>query len=202
MSIRVFGSATSPQSEIQFTISDYVHDGVVSVVGNFNDWTPGMDVFVLHREGTRVALVTVSGLSEVRFRYLGSEGVWFDDADADEIDDQGCLLRLPPSPSREPPGDDVAEDLPPTSTRAPLPHSRPTRDLTPLGRMPVDILIPTPPISGGSCTAWRATWTTTPGCHPDAPASAARPRRLWLQASIPALRQHSSCCRGVAHVAQ
>ena len=57
-----------------------------------------MDVFTLRPDGTRMAIVTVSDVSEIRFRYLGSGAVWFDDADADEIDDQGCLLRLPPAP--------------------------------------------------------------------------------------------------------
>ena len=97
MSIQVYHSASSSETEIRFTISDYVHDGVVSVVGSFNDWTPGVDVFTLRPDGTRMALVSVADVSEIRFRYLGSGAMWFDDADADEIDDQGCLLRFQPA---------------------------------------------------------------------------------------------------------
>jgi hypothetical protein len=95
MSIQVHRSATPGETEIRFVISDHLHEGAVSVVGTFNDWTPGIDVFTPRPDGTREAVVTVAGTADVRFRYLGSGGTWFDDADADGIDDNGCLLHLP-----------------------------------------------------------------------------------------------------------
>jgi hypothetical protein len=45
MSIQVHRSATPGETEIRFVISDHLHEGAVSVVGTFNDWTPGIDVF-------------------------------------------------------------------------------------------------------------------------------------------------------------
>jgi hypothetical protein len=86
--------ASTGETLIQFTIADHVHEGVVSIVGSFNDWTPGIDVFVLRANGTRVADVTVTGTDDVVFRYLGSGGVWLDDPDADEIDERGSVIHL------------------------------------------------------------------------------------------------------------
>jgi hypothetical protein len=86
--------SSAGETLIQFTIADHVHEGVVSIVGSFNNWTPGVDVFVLRSNGTRVADVTVAGCEDIHFRYLGSGGVWFDDPDADEIDEIGSVIHL------------------------------------------------------------------------------------------------------------
>ena len=60
--------------------------GKVSVVGNFNDWTPGAAPLKKRSNGTISAAVSVPADYIVAFRYLGENGTWFDDADADFID--------------------------------------------------------------------------------------------------------------------
>ena len=97
MTVQIYRSTSSDQVQIRFTIDDHVHEGVVSVVGSFNDWTPGLTVFVLQPNGKRVADVTVDGTADVYFRYLGSNGTWFDDSDTDDSDerpDGGAVIRL------------------------------------------------------------------------------------------------------------
>ena len=81
-------------AKIQFVLPDDVHDGAVSVVGSFNDWSPGVHRLVRRSNGTRSVSVAVPRGQEVRFRYLGNGGVWFDDPDAHEITCDGSVFRL------------------------------------------------------------------------------------------------------------
>ena len=53
--------------------------GAVSVVGNFNDWNPYTHPLRKRANQTRSAAVTVRAGSTLHFRYLGEDGVWFDD---------------------------------------------------------------------------------------------------------------------------
>jgi 1,4-alpha-glucan branching enzyme len=66
----------------------------VSVVGDFNDWTPGLHQLRRRSNGTRSATVTLPTGSTVRFRYLGEGGRWFDEPDADAHDGDASVLRL------------------------------------------------------------------------------------------------------------
>jgi hypothetical protein len=68
--------------------------GRVSVVGTFNDWTPGAHVLRRRSNGTRSVSVTLPAGSTVRFRYLGEDGHWFDDQDADEVTSEGGTVQL------------------------------------------------------------------------------------------------------------
>ena len=70
--------------------------GMPAVVGNFNDWTPGAHVLRRRSNGTRSVSVTVPTGSSVHFRYLGENGLWFDDPDAAVITDTGGVVQLPP----------------------------------------------------------------------------------------------------------
>ena len=81
-------------TRIQFILPDDVHDGPVSVVGTFNDWTPGVHKLVRRSNGTRSVSVEVPAGEEVRFRYLGSGGVWFDDEDAQLLEAQASLVSV------------------------------------------------------------------------------------------------------------
>lgn len=63
--------------------------GRISVVGSFNGWLPGVHGFVVDGAVQRVS-VTLPATEEITFRYLGQW--WFDDPDADWIDDQGSHL--------------------------------------------------------------------------------------------------------------
>jgi 1,4-alpha-glucan branching enzyme len=80
-------------AKIQFVLPDDIHDGAVSVVGSFNDWRPGTHRLVRRSNGTRSVSVAVPRGQELRFRYLGNGGVWFDDPDAHEITGEGSVFR-------------------------------------------------------------------------------------------------------------
>ena len=93
MTVQVHRSSVTGEALIRFIIDDHVHEGVVSVVGSFNDWTPGVTVFILQPNGTRVAEVTVPADEDVHFRYLGSEGSWFDEPDVG-VTDAGSVIHF------------------------------------------------------------------------------------------------------------
>ena len=67
--------------------------GRVSVVGTFNDWTPGTHELRKRSNGTRSVSVTLPAGETICFRYLGEHGAWFDEPDADAVTDEGSLLR-------------------------------------------------------------------------------------------------------------
>ena len=82
-------------SDVRITFSLPVDDppGPVSVVGDFNGWTPGRHVLVRRANGRRSVSVTVAPGAALHFRYLGEHGVWFDDPDAETVDEVGGLVR-------------------------------------------------------------------------------------------------------------
>ncbi len=81
-------------AKVQFVLPDDIHDGAVSVVGSFNDWRPGAHRLVRRSNGTRSVTIAVPRGQELRFRYLGKGGVWFDDPDAHEITREGSVFRI------------------------------------------------------------------------------------------------------------
>ena len=86
---RLFGRKT----RVTFSLPLDLPDGVVSVVGDFNDWEPGRHELLKRRNGRRsVSVILSPGVH--RFRYLATGGVWFDDETADRTDDQGCLIEV------------------------------------------------------------------------------------------------------------
>ena len=80
--------------KLTFTLPPDEPPGDVSVVGSFNDWTPGKHRFVRRANGTRSISVTVPAGTTVRFRYLGENGHWFDEPQADAIDLDGSVLSV------------------------------------------------------------------------------------------------------------
>ncbi|MGN6608184.1 MAG: isoamylase [Jatrophihabitans sp.] len=87
-------SQKSGNTKIQLVLPDDVHDGPVSAVGTFNDWTPGKHKLVKRSNGTRSVTVEVPAGSEVKFRYLGSGGRWFDDPDATTVTPEGVVVEV------------------------------------------------------------------------------------------------------------
>jgi 1,4-alpha-glucan branching enzyme len=59
-------------------------EGRVSVVGDFNEWTPGMHTLVKRSNGTRSVKVAVPPGASYEFRYLGERGLWFDDPEVED----------------------------------------------------------------------------------------------------------------------
>ena len=94
MSIRILATSDDAEAKIQLVLPDDVHDGPVSAVGTFNDWTPGRHRLVRRNNGTRSVTLTVARGQDLRFRYLGSGGRWFDDPDAEAIDHEGSVIRI------------------------------------------------------------------------------------------------------------
>ena len=89
MAIRILAGPNSKKRKVKLVLPDDVHDGPVSAVGTFNDWTPGKHKLVRRSNGTRSVTLIVPSGQELRFRYLGSGGRWFDDPDA-----QDGVIRL------------------------------------------------------------------------------------------------------------
>jgi 1,4-alpha-glucan branching enzyme len=89
-------SRVSKTDEIKltFALPQESPPGPVSVVGDFNDWTPGQHVLAKRTNGTRSTTVTVKPGTPVRFRYLGDGGNWFDDPDADRIEQDASVIDL------------------------------------------------------------------------------------------------------------
>ncbi|MGY4644231.1 isoamylase early set domain-containing protein [Cellulomonas sp. URHB0016] len=85
-------SRTAATCTLTFALPSTAVDGTVSVVGTFNDWTPGAHPLRRRSNGTASTSVKVPVGTTVRFRYLGENGLWFDDADADEITVDGSVV--------------------------------------------------------------------------------------------------------------
>ena len=81
------------QTRLTFALPHDAQLGPVSVVGDFNDWTPGTHTLVRRANGTRSVVVAVPAVTQQRFRYLASGGQWFDDSDADALDHHGGLIH-------------------------------------------------------------------------------------------------------------
>ena len=84
--------AKSNDVKITFALPAGDPVGTVSVVGDFNDWTPGVHVLAKRANGTRSAAVTVPAGAKYRFRYLGENGHWFDDDEAERDGDAGLVI--------------------------------------------------------------------------------------------------------------
>ena len=65
--------------QLTFVLPQGAPGGRVSVVGDFNEWTPGVHTLVKRSNGTRSVKVPVTRGGSYRFRYLAEGGVWFDD---------------------------------------------------------------------------------------------------------------------------
>jgi 1,4-alpha-glucan branching enzyme len=66
--------------------------GKVSVVGDFNGWTPGTHTLVRRSNGTRSVKVAVPPGQTVGFRYLAEGGLWFDDPTVEQRDQHNALV--------------------------------------------------------------------------------------------------------------
>jgi hypothetical protein len=58
----------------------------VSVVGDFNDWTPSAHRFQPREDDTRAVSAVLPKGQVTAFRYLAEGGRWFDDEAADHHD--------------------------------------------------------------------------------------------------------------------
>jgi 1,4-alpha-glucan branching enzyme len=77
---------------LTFVLSHDEPAGRVSVVGDFNGWTPGVHSLVRRSNGTRSVKVKVTPGGAYRFRYLGEGGHWFNDPQADAREEQDGVV--------------------------------------------------------------------------------------------------------------
>jgi hypothetical protein len=80
-----------PFNKVRVTFSlDHAHPaGATSVVGCFNDWTPGRHTLRRRSNGSRSASVVLPRGRSVSFRYLTEGGVWTDDPVLTVRDERG-----------------------------------------------------------------------------------------------------------------
>ncbi len=77
---------------VRFTLDDSHPPGEVSVVGTFNNWTPGLDSLEPDHDGTRSVVIGLAYGQRHLFRYLGPGVSWFDEREADEVTAEGSVL--------------------------------------------------------------------------------------------------------------
>ena len=79
------------KTKVTFTLPIDASTPSVSVVGDFNEWQPGMHELTPRRNGTRSVTLTLPAGTH-HFRYLGTGGLWLDEMEADRIDSEGSVL--------------------------------------------------------------------------------------------------------------
>ncbi|MEY9875148.1 1,4-alpha-glucan branching enzyme [Streptacidiphilus sp. MAP12-33] len=77
-------SATKRGTRITFVLP--ADERPVSVVGDFNDWTPGAHPLAPRKDGSLAVSADLSKGQVTAFRYLADGGLWFDDPTADHHD--------------------------------------------------------------------------------------------------------------------
>ena len=80
--------------QLTFSLPVTAPAGSVSVVGDFNDWTPGRHRLRPLRDGSRSVTVRVPAGRPVRFRYLAPDGHWFDDEQVTDRDGADCVVHV------------------------------------------------------------------------------------------------------------
>ena len=84
---------TKDTVQLTFVLPQEAPGGRVSVVGDFNEWTPGVHTLVKRSNGTRSVKVPVQRGASYRFRYLAEGGVWFDDPAVAMHDEQDGVVH-------------------------------------------------------------------------------------------------------------
>jgi 1,4-alpha-glucan branching enzyme len=83
---------------VTFVLRPNAPRGRVSVVGDFNEWRPGVHELRPRSNGTRSVSVTVPHGAEMRFRYLGEGGHWCNETEHPEVRQVGedsVVVALP-----------------------------------------------------------------------------------------------------------
>ncbi len=81
------------KTRVTFSLPADQPAGVVSVVGDFNEWQPGRHELAHRRNGSRSITADLS-TGCYRFRYLASGDLWFDEPTADQIDAAGSIINI------------------------------------------------------------------------------------------------------------
>ena len=99
-------TTTADGVKVTFTLTS---EALVSVVGDFNGWNPLAHPLKQRTNGTRSVAVVFPPGSRTAFRYLEDGGRFFDDPDADALEDNGwgashgvLDITLAPAPTKAP----------------------------------------------------------------------------------------------------
>ncbi|MFB6826262.1 isoamylase early set domain-containing protein [Streptomyces virginiae] len=65
----------------------------VSVVGDFNEWRPGVHAVAPRKDGSRAVTVELPKNSTYSFRYLAADDHWFNDDTAGDRDGPNSLIH-------------------------------------------------------------------------------------------------------------
>jgi hypothetical protein len=81
------------QMKVRFIWPAEQPPGPISVVGTFNNWQPGLDELQADPDGGRSVTLGLPYDTRYVFRYLGGDGQWFDEPDADDTNSSGSVLQ-------------------------------------------------------------------------------------------------------------
>lgn len=126
-------SSTPGRRTLTFRLPADHPAGETSVVGNFNDWTPGALPMVPDAEGMKSATVELNSDYIAVFRYLGENDWWFDEPEADYMDAGASVVlgveddrEQEPTVESEPQPEATAEVAPePQPEAEPRPEAEP-----------------------------------------------------------------------------
>ncbi|MFF3214328.1 isoamylase early set domain-containing protein [Streptomyces sp. NPDC002886] len=81
------------RTEVTFILPPDNPLGPVSVVGDFNDWQPGVHTLKARKDGKRAVTVALPSASVHSFRYLAAGDYWFNDDSAGDQDGRNSRLH-------------------------------------------------------------------------------------------------------------
>lgn len=77
-------SKTGTSCRVTFKVTDVEADKI-SVLGDWNDWTPESDTLTKRKDGSFSATISLDAGREYRFRYLLDGKEWENDEEADSF---------------------------------------------------------------------------------------------------------------------
>ncbi|MFJ3838980.1 isoamylase early set domain-containing protein [Streptomyces sp. NPDC090054] len=81
------------RTEVTFVLPADTPPGPVSVVGDFNNWQPGIHTLAPRKDGNRAVTVALPATSTHSFRYLAAGDYWFNDDNAETQDGPNSRLH-------------------------------------------------------------------------------------------------------------
>ncbi|WP_327300071.1 hypothetical protein [Streptomyces goshikiensis] len=81
------------RTEVTFVLPADTPPGPVSVVGDFNDWQPGVHTLEPRQDGKRAVTVALPAASTHSFRYLAAGDYWFNDESVGDHDGPNSRVR-------------------------------------------------------------------------------------------------------------
>ncbi|WP_241847889.1 isoamylase early set domain-containing protein [Streptomyces sp. CB03578] len=74
------------RTEVTFVLPTGAPPGPVSVVGDFNNWQPGVHTLEPRKDGKRAVTIALPSAGTHSFRYLAAGDYWFNDESAADQD--------------------------------------------------------------------------------------------------------------------